>query len=205
MPDHLFATTRQDEYGFLSAITTSLSDISARSSYADWLDSQGDNRSSFVRDLSKAIESISDNPVFPTSDGLERSWTNMLGLSLFEAIAEFKLAEYLGPICRLARPMVTFETTIVEDDAIAVGGSKLGGLPDLPANVEWPKWSGGRLGFVGQFDLSELALTQATRELPDDGVLSFFSFADPDGFPRELGDTRVMFPNNGTLGRSRGP
>src|SRR5207237_7059928 len=35
------------------------------------------------------------------------------------------------------------------------GASRVGGLPDLPPGVEWPRHDGKRLPFVAQLDLSE--------------------------------------------------
>jgi uncharacterized protein YwqG len=52
-----------------------------------------------------------------------------------------------------------------------LGTSKLGGLPDLPAGLAWPKWKTDHLTFVGQVNLAELP---ASDLLPKVGMLSFF-------------------------------
>ncbi len=78
---------------------------------------------------------------------------------------------------------------------VTTGGSKLGGLPDLPASMNWPSHPSGKaLTFIGQLDLSEVPLRHG---LPGDGVLYFFSAlgwreeedADPD-IPWEEFDTQ---------------
>lgn len=59
---------------------------------------------------------------------------------------------------------------------VGIGWSRLGGLPDLPADVAWPRWQGRHLTFVAQLDLGDPAL--AGDVLPDDGVLLFFCATD---------------------------
>ncbi len=130
--NHHFATDQLDEFYFLSRITENLTSMEARHSYADWLDAKGDSRSGFVRDLSMAMMSISASSRFPQVENLPKAWKDVLGQSLFEQIVEQQMASYLLPLCRIARPRVTFESTVVGDDAIPIGSTKLGGLPTCP-------------------------------------------------------------------------
>ncbi|MCI0701163.1 MAG: DUF1963 domain-containing protein [Planctomycetia bacterium] len=54
-----------------------------------------------------------------------------------------------------------------------VGTCRIGGVPDLPEGVEWPRTEGGSLCFVAQFNLAELPeLTE--HPLPTSGMLYFF-------------------------------
>ncbi|AXK37597.1 DUF1963 domain-containing protein [Streptomyces armeniacus] len=54
---------------------------------------------------------------------------------------------------------------------------KLGGLPRLPAHVEWPSWEGhGPLAFVASLDCAALPAGAVDIDLPADGTLSFFHF-----------------------------
>lgn len=57
---------------------------------------------------------------------------------------------------------------------IAVGGTKLGGRPDLPPTVAWPDHDGCPQRFVAQLNLDELAGPEASGLLETGGLLSFF-------------------------------
>jgi len=97
---------------------------------------------------------------------------------------------------------------------LPLGASRFGGLPDLPASVEWPRWDGysqpdlvlesGRrvaqgcrpsaLSFLAQLNLSETP--NPTRLLPETGWLCFFfdTAQQPWGFdPRHRGSARVIY------------
>lgn len=184
-----FATNHPVELKLISDIVADLTSFEARTRYADWLKEQRDSRSEFVFQLAEFVRSISTSPELPKSDEFERCWTNMLGVPLFEAILAEDLVSFVSPICRLARPTLVIDTAQVPPNSIAVGGSKFGGLPDLPADVDWPQWTHGRMGFVGQLNLEDVAFAQASRAWPKAGVLSFFSYA----FAMSPGDTRVLF------------
>lgn len=60
------------------------------------------------------------------------------------------------------------------DITCPLGGSKLGGQPDLPAESEWPSYNDESMVFIGQINLSELANFNSGLELPKKGLLSFF-------------------------------
>jgi uncharacterized protein YwqG len=60
----------------------------------------------------------------------------------------------------------------------AVGASRVGGTPDLPAGVDWPQSDeGAYLFFVCQINL---AACPPTPPLPDSGLLSFFVEEDEE-------------------------
>lgn len=63
----------------------------------------------------------------------------------------------------------------------------LGGLPLLPAGVDWPVWEGhGPLGFVAALDCSQVPAAELDIPLPASGQLQFFYF---DG----LGDSSIVY------------
>jgi uncharacterized protein YwqG len=67
-----------------------------------------------------------------------------------------------------------------------VGGSRIGGLPDLPSGQVWPRLpkryvDGPPLSFLVQINLSEVAAFDEEKLLPDSGVLCFFFHLDPGG------------------------
>ena len=43
-----------------------------------------------------------------------------------------------------------------QQETVAIGSSKMGGVPDLPALFEYPKHKGNPLQFIAQFNLSDL-------------------------------------------------
>ena len=60
-------------------------------------------------------------------------------------------------------------------DRLPVGASRIGGLPDLPAEVGWPSYAGRPLPFVAQVELASLPRWENCL-LPTSGWL--FAFAD---------------------------
>ncbi|WP_298903127.1 YwqG family protein [uncultured Psychroserpens sp.] len=57
-----------------------------------------------------------------------------------------------------------------------LGSSKLGGTPDLPSTIEWPKFEGHSMVFYGQLNLSDIANLHQDSLLPKTGILYFFSY-----------------------------
>jgi Domain of unknown function (DUF1963) len=63
----------------------------------------------------------------------------------------------------------------------------VGGVPRLPADVEWPVWEGhGPLNFIAAFDCARVPTKDLDIPLPESGTLLFFYY---DG----LGDGSVAF------------
>jgi uncharacterized protein YwqG len=87
-------------------------------------------------------------------------------------------------------PCVVLEVAGIGD--VAVGGSKLGGAPDMPKDMDWPAWEKGPLTFLAQIDLSALGVD---TDLPSTGRLLFF--ADVDRcfglYPEDRDGFRVMW------------
>jgi uncharacterized protein YwqG len=75
---------------------------------------------------------------------------------------------------RLTRPAIRIEPTMVDEDTIPIGASKLGGRPDLPRDMAWPERDGRPLGFLAQFNLAEVAPYDVEKVLPPSGMLYFF-------------------------------
>ena len=77
-----------------------------------------------------------------------------------------------------ARPMEAEEGSIEAFDdameALPLGASRFGGLPDLPAGTPWPERDGVPMEFVAQLRLADLAGLDPLGRLPADGTLVFF-------------------------------
>jgi uncharacterized protein YwqG len=90
-----------------------------------------------------------------------------------------------------------------EGEPSRLGGSRIGGLPDLPPTIDWPPLSSAPefqpvhrdradspLQFLMQLDLAEMAAFDVRNVLPKRGLLSFFFYPDYDTC-RDVG--RVLF------------
>jgi len=67
--------------------------------------------------------------------------------------------------------------------------ARLGGLPDLPADIAWPSWPGhGPLSFIGNLDCGRLAPFNLDLPIPSSGRLLFFYFdGSYDNFATTVG------------------
>lgn len=108
------------------------------------------------------------------------------------------LTPYADSIMQDVKPAVGLARTLMDDGAILIGASKLGGAPDLPADVVWPEWDGKPLTFMAQINLTELDLSPFNELLPSTGVLAFFyeSTSQPWGDTPPEGAARVIYSND---------
>ncbi|HEX8210143.1 MAG TPA: DUF1963 domain-containing protein [Longimicrobium sp.] len=173
----------------------------------------------------RLLERLSDSNVPDLKDSVLRLARPALRMKLGDAAgartaeeaerrAEVGGTGIISRLLRLVRPAPeVVETTGGVPAAIPVGASRIGGHPDLPPNYPWPR---GRdcsgmdaeetagydalAGFLAQVNLAEIAHTQAARDLPSAGVLSFFAFQDDDeNNPDTVGAKVVYFPDPAVL------
>ncbi|MFC9416607.1 YwqG family protein [Bacillus mobilis] len=79
-------------------------------------------------------------------------------------------------------------------ETVAIGSSKMGGVPDLPDSFEYPVHKGNPLQFIAQFNLNDLQNVGMDHNLPKTGMLYFFSienYFEEDVNPTEAG--RVLY------------
>ena len=79
-----------------------------------------------------------------------------------------------------------------EGDAVEVGASRLGGRPDLPADIAWPTRGGVPLDFLAQIRLADLSSSATGGRLPQNGWLWFF-FDKNEWEPCDPSAWRVMY------------
>lgn len=75
-------------------------------------------------------------------------------------------------ILKLIEPAIYLE----ESNKEKIGCSKLGGTPDLPESIKWPKFENKSMVFFGQINFEELTKVYPESELPKNGMLYFFSY-----------------------------
>ncbi len=98
-----------------------------------------------------------------------------------------------------------------------VGGCRIGGLPDLPQGVEWPRLSTGVRGAAGpapspgtplsfllQVNLAEVASADLEQLLPKSGMLYFFFHLD-EGGAGDADVAAVLFAQGSELRRTTAP
>lgn len=75
-------------------------------------------------------------------------------------------------ILNLIEPVIYLQNSNIE----IVGCSKLGGTPDLPKSIQWPKYENKSMVFYGQINLEEIYTIYPESELPKNGILYFFTY-----------------------------
>jgi uncharacterized protein YwqG len=142
------------------------------------------------------IVPVPPEPTPPRPDTAPQDWRG--------ALAANDLSKYAAALEKLARPAVEIRTRGVPATALAVGASRIGGEPDLPAAFPWPTHQGKHLAFVAQINLGEVAQVMSDGRLPKQGQLWFFYAVDEErwGFdPKDAGSSVVHYEANATLVR----
>lgn len=66
-----------------------------------------------------------------------------------------------------------------------LGGSRLGGWPDLPETQQWPVWQGRPMVFLAQINLKEDHQAQPMLRIPSSGLLLFFMGCNDEVYENE--------------------
>jgi hypothetical protein len=106
------------------------------------------------------------------------------------------------------RPAVRLQTKATSLDRLALGQSRLGGVPDLPPRFKWPTYRGEPLAFIAEVNLAEVAATAPLDGLPKEGHLWFFYASDQThwGFdPKDAGSSLVHYESGAPLARRPAP
>lgn len=127
---------------------------------------------------------VLDDPTLPDADAIAAALSDPEQLARWNAELDDEawcellepcgLADRLAEVKALRRPSLRLYLSEHENDVPAIGLSRLGGDPDLPPSQPWPEIDGEPLVFVAQLDLADLAEHPEARELPREGLLSFF-------------------------------
>ncbi len=119
------------------------------------------------------------------------------------------LERYADNLLAQVEPSVRLTSRPAREEELTLGGTRLGGQPDVPARFRWPAFQGVPCSFVAQLDLGSLVGLAGVEALPPAGLLSFFYDAEqrPWGFdPREREGWRVLYtPPGAPLARAPFP
>ena len=129
-----------------------------------------------------------------------------LSPSAARLIDRARLSVKKAEVARLVLPSVRFVANPNQD--MPVGESRLGGLPDLPEDANWPGTANAALDFLLQINLSDVSNAQPGGPLPKSGLLSFFYDSEncPSGSnPNEKTGWKVLFYEGGFSNLIRAP
>jgi uncharacterized protein YwqG len=98
------------------------------------------------------------------------------------------LAPFAERLTELLESTIMMTPDCSEPSAPPFGGSRLGGLPDVPAGFAWPVRDGRPLTFLAQIRMDEVAPHDMGRRLPPTGSLLFFYDADKQPWGGDPGD-----------------
>lgn len=93
---------------------------------------------------------------------------------LREQIKDAGLDRVTAELEQMAMPSIRLTATRVPNGTVEIGGTKLGGTPDLPDDVEWPECNGVPMALLAQIRLEEVVAYDLDGRLPDHGMLYFF-------------------------------
>jgi uncharacterized protein YwqG len=113
-----------------------------------------------------------------------------------EAVHRAGLDEYESQLTEAVAESIFITTEASPQESFPIGASRIGGLPDLPAELEWPSADDTPLAFLAQFNLDELRKFDTRTLLPESGFLFFFYDGDQRawGFdPKDQQYWRVVF------------
>ncbi|WP_310144155.1 YwqG family protein [Paenibacillus amylolyticus] len=95
---------------------------------------------------------------------------------VIQQLEQVGLKEYSNAIANWIFPTAQLFLNRISDYDITLGRSKVGGTPDLPEDLEWPRWKEYDMTFISQINLADCP---QQLSLPRQGLLSFFYAVKP--------------------------
>lgn len=98
-------------------------------------------------------------------------------------------------IVKATRPSIKIIKNKLEEEQIPLGTSKIGGLPDMPEDWEFPTYNDRSLSFLGQFNLQEVKPYDVDNHFPGSGILYVFYdvVEQPWGFEEDGGCFKILY------------
>jgi len=109
------------------------------------------------------------------------------------------LSRLLRDIDFISKTSIRLYTTPAGKFDLAIGASRIGGIPDLPPGITWPAWKGLPQSFIAQINLDDVHRYVTTRVLPQSGMLWFFYDAQQETYgadPADRGGWYVIFSDD---------
>lgn len=110
-------------------------------------------------------------------------------------LQKYELLHKKSAIVKAARQSIKIVKNNVTEEQIPIGSSKIGGLPDMPGDWDFPKYNNNSLSFLGQFNLKEVKPYDVENNLPSSGILYIFYdvVEQPWGFEEDEGCFKVLY------------
>ncbi|GIP46325.1 hypothetical protein J45TS6_47840 [Paenibacillus sp. J45TS6] len=122
--------------------------------------------------------------------------------TVVKQLEQVGLGQYGHAIANWAFPTAQLFLKPVSDIMIPIGGSKVGGNPDLPDDIEWPLWKDYDMTFIAQINLADCPVDIS---LPKSGLLSFFyavkAMYEDDDFYNDPHTCRVIYIDSDRLSK----
>jgi len=91
---------------------------------------------------------------------------------------------------------IHFVETSINDNLIEEGLSKVGGNPDLPVDIEWPRFNNEPMTFISQFNLNDIFNVHGYSLLPAKGLLSIFMYSNKNGFWTAFDAIKIIYSSD---------
>ncbi len=112
---------------------------------------------------------------------------------ILSLIQKSGLTRITDDITSLLRYTINIKTSSIDEAELPLGSSKIGGLPDLPPEIDWPEWDEQPLPLIAQIRLADIASYDRSGELPHTGMLYFFFNEEAlDTYPPARSSWRVL-------------
>ncbi len=83
-------------------------------------------------------------------------------------------------IIKLIKPTIGIQTKKLNSDDLKIGSSKIGGKPDMPKDILWPRVNDSDLVFCAQYNVSEFKKYDFENLLPEKGMFYVFIGIDEE-------------------------
>ena len=125
----------REERNWLNNIQDNLFNTDLLLKYAVWLSKKDQQRAEFIHQFVEMLDNQSINNI--STNDVNFEWKEIIGFNLAFYMLSYKCFEFKQQFIDLCIPAFRIKTIETSDDLIPIGESKIGGLPDLPKNIDW--------------------------------------------------------------------
>jgi len=96
-------------------------------------------------------------------------------------LRKYGLSHHTSRFTQIVKNCIRLSLSLVNEEEVPIGCSKIGGKPDLPSDQNWPcNGSSKPLSFLAQINFKELVDLDTTGLLPTFGIAYFFYDSDQE-------------------------